>query len=92
MIRTQGEVKRIKPTFKEIVKIPLKFSIFFWDCPEGKVILEKFILRILNYGRFEDLKWVYKKYPKETYEIAFKYESIRRGVKFWIKFLKKNGI
>jgi hypothetical protein len=32
---------------------------------------------------------VYKKYPKEIYEIAFKYENIKRGVKFWIKFWKK---
>ncbi len=92
MVRIQGEVKRIKPTFKEMVKIPLRFRIFFWDCPEGKVILEKFILRILNYGKFEDLKWVYKRYPKETYEVAFKYGNIRRGVKFLLKFWRDNEI
>ncbi len=83
--------QRIKPTYKAIVRIPKKYKPFFWDCPEGKVILEKFILRILQYGRFDDLKWIYKKYPEETCEIAFKYPEIKRGVRFWIKWWRENG-
>ncbi len=83
---------RIKPTYTTTVKIPKEYKTFFWDCPQGKVFLEKFIMRILQYGRFEDLKWVYKKYPEETYDIAFKYPEIKRGVKFWIKWWGENGI
>lgn len=84
--------QRIKPSHKAFVKIPEKYKLFFWDCSEGKVILEKFILRILQYGGFEDLKWLYRNYPEETYEIAIKYPEIKRGVKFWIKWWRENGI
>lgn len=89
---TQSGLLRIKPTYTTTVKIPQKYRPFFWDCPQGKVFLEKFILRILQYGRFKDIKWVYRKYPEETSDIAFKYPGIKRGVKFWIKWWRENGI
>lgn len=83
---------RVRITYSRSIKIPKKYRLFFWDCPQGKVILEKFILRLLQYGKFEDLKWLYNKYPEQTYNIASKYPEIKRGVKFWIKWWKDNGI
>ncbi len=76
---------RIKLTYKQKVEIPSKYKKFFWDEPEGVTFLEKFILRILKYGDFEDIKWLYQKYPEETYAITFKYPDIKRGIKFWMK-------
>ncbi len=90
--RTQPMLLRIKPSYTTTVKIPQKYKSFFWDCPYGKVILEKFILRILQYGSFEEIKEVYRKYSQETLDIAFKYPCIKRGVKFWIKWWRENGI
>ncbi|MCM8767988.1 MAG: hypothetical protein NC921_04305 [Candidatus Omnitrophica bacterium] len=82
------KTSRIKITYKEKVKIPEKYRFMFWDCKEN-VILEKYILRILTYGNFEDIKEVYKKYPEQTFNIAFKYPEIKRGIKFWIKKWKE---
>lgn len=84
-MKTRGEAKRIKITYKQNVKIPEKYRVYFWDNPDDEVYLEKFILRILYYGKFDDIRWLYENYPDETYDIAFKYPEIKRGVKFWIK-------
>lgn len=79
-------IKRLKLEYLEKVKILKRFKKYFWDHPANKIILEKFIYRILLYGDFEDIRWVYKKYPEETYKIALKYPEIKRGVKSWIKW------
>ncbi len=76
---------RIKPEYIKYIEIPDELQALFWDCPERKTYLEKFIKRILDYGNFDEIKWVYQQYPEETFRIVFKYPDIRRGVKFWIK-------
>jgi len=86
-IRANSE--RLKIEYKKKVKIPEKHKSFFWDCHDGSVILEKYILRILTYGNFEGIKELYNEYPEETFKIAFKYPEIKRGVKFWIKKWKE---
>ncbi|CUT04185.1 hypothetical protein [Candidatus Chrysopegis kryptomonas] len=88
----KGQAKRIKPIYLEEIKIPKKFKIYFWDCPNSKTYLEKFILRILQYGSFEEIKWLYKKFSSQTYYVAFTYPEIKRGVKFWIKLWKEKGL
>lgn len=88
-MKTTGKIERIKPIYAQNIKIPKRFKSFFWDCPDGNVYVEKFILRILNYGDFEDIKYLYKKYPDETNYVAFRYPEIKRGVKFWIKLWKE---
>lgn len=56
------------------------------------MILEKFILRILHYGNFEDIKWLYENYPEETYQVSMKYPEVKRGVRFWIRLWKEKGL
>ena len=90
-MRVRGQAERIKLTYTRSVTIPERFTPLFWDEPEGKTILEKFILRLLNYGNFEEIKWVYDSYPDETYDIAMRYPDIRRGVRFWIKLWREKG-
>lgn len=85
-MKTRGPVERIKQKYFEKVSIPKRYKRFFWDHPEGKVYLEKFILRVLIYGDFEDIKMLYKKYPCQTLDIAFRYPEIKRGVKFWLRW------
>jgi len=75
---------RILPIYTRNVEIPGKYYKYLWDHPGREVILEKFILRILMYGKFQDVKWLYKKYTVETYEIANKYSEVHRGVLYWI--------
>jgi len=88
-MKVRGQAKRIKPTYTRSVEIPERFASIFWDESQGKTILEKFILRILNYGNFEEIKWVHDNYPDETYEIAMRYPDIKRGVRFWIRLWKE---
>lgn len=76
---------RIKPEYIQPIEIPDNLQMLFWDCPEQKTYLEKFIKRILDYGNFEEIKWCFEHYPNETFVIAFKYPDMRRGVKFWIR-------
>lgn len=76
---------RIVPKFKEIVKVPKEFSKYLWDCPSKRSPLEKLILRVLNYGSFEEIKGIYQYYPEEVYDVVKKYPDIKRGVKFWVK-------
>jgi len=83
-----NEIKRIKPVYTKIINIPKRYKMFLWDEPTGKTYIEKYILRILYYGDFEDIKYIYRKYPNETFNIAFRYPEIKRGVKFWIKLWK----
>jgi hypothetical protein len=87
-MRMYKKIIRIIPIYKKMINIPKKYKMFFWDEPTGKTYVEKYILRILYYGNFEDIKYIFKKYPKETYVIAFRYPEIKRGVKFWIKLWK----
>jgi hypothetical protein len=90
-MKTTGKSERIKWTYFEKVKIPVQLKPYIWDS-EDKVYLEKLIYRTLIYGSFNDLKLIFKLYPEETYEIAFKYPDIHRGVRYWIKKWKKNLI
>jgi len=56
---------------------------YLWD-NEGVAALEKIILRVLLYGKFEDIKKIYSMYSRETGDIACKSPEIKRGVRFWI--------
>ncbi|MEW6094968.1 MAG: hypothetical protein AB1567_00365 [bacterium] len=75
---------RIKPKYKEFVRIPEDFKKYLWEY-EDKATLETIILRVLIYGNFEELNTIYQLYPDKTYEITLRYPEIKRGVKFWIK-------
>jgi len=84
-MQTTGPPNRIPWKYHEPVKIPENMRMFFWDEHKGTVPLEKLILRILQYGKFEGIKWLYEKYPEQCYEFINRYPDIRRGVKFWIE-------
>ncbi|HOM27078.1 MAG TPA: hypothetical protein PKV21_06185 [bacterium] len=90
-MKTSGKIERVKIKYKQKVPIPPEYKSFFWDC-QNEVILEKFILRVLNYGNIEDIEEIYKKYPEETYDIAFRYPEIKRGIKFWLKLWKEEKL
>ena len=77
--------KRIKLKYKGIVKIPKNISILFWDEPVLKVPLEKLILRVYEYGNFDEIKRIYKKYPSQCYEFSKRYPNINRGIKYWVR-------
>jgi len=83
-MKIRGEVKRIKWSYFEYVKIPEEFKLYLWDYKD-KAPLEMLILRTLTYGSFEEVEKIYRLYPEETYNIAMKYPDIKRGVKFWVK-------
>ncbi len=89
-MRVKGPSKRIKWKYTQMVSVPKEWRVWLWDEGE-KAPLEKIIYRILTYGRFEDIRRVYKMYPKETYELAFRYPDIKRGVRFWIKVWHDEG-
>jgi uncharacterized protein Usg len=76
---------RVIPKYRNKISVPEKYRRFLWDYPDGYAPLETLILRVLKYGKFEDVKWIYQQYPNETYYVAFTYPEVKRGIKFWIK-------
>lgn len=80
--------ERIVPRYTKKIKIPEMFKRYLWDCPEGNTYMEKLILRVLQYGSYEEIIKCFKKFPEETYDIVKRY-PLRRGVKFWIEYWYK---
>lgn len=80
---------RIKWDYFKKTKVPDKFSCYLWEYDE-EAPLEILILRVLQYGNFEEIREIFELYPEETYKIALKYPHIKRGVKFWIKKWKNS--
>lgn len=84
MTLSSNQINRIKLDFKEIVRIPDEFKIYFWEY-EDYTYLEILIKRVFTYGNFGGVKKIYKMYPEETYKISFKYLEIKRGIRFWVR-------
>ena len=78
-------MKRLSWDYQEAVRIPVAYKQFLWDYPGKTAPLEMLILRVLIYGSFRDLQWLYKKYGEQAFVLAFKYPDIKRGVKFWLR-------
>lgn len=83
---------RIKWTYPQYISFPSKYKKFLWEYPNQKAPLEKIIHRIFTYGSFDDIRWLYEKYPKEALTLSKKYNNIKRGVKFWIKYWHEQRI
>lgn len=77
---------RIKWTYSKEVSFPSKYRRYLWEHSNQKAPLEKIIYRIFTYGKFNDLKWLYEKYPYEALSLSKKYKNIKRGVKFWLEY------
>ncbi len=75
---------RIKPSYPEKLPIPHGIKKYLWEYNKTAP-LEKIILRVLLYGKIEEIKKIYLLYPEETSVTAGKYPDIKRGVLFWIK-------
>ena len=90
-MKTTGNSERIKPIYKEWVEVPDCFRKIVWDALDGKSPLEDIILKVLMYGSFEEIKKLFKMYPEETYNVAFRYPEIKRGVRYWIKVWSDDG-
>ncbi len=84
-MKTTGEVKRVKMIYKQWVNVPEPFRKFVWDAMDGKAPLESIILKVLTYGKFEDIKKLYEMFPEKTLSVVERYPDIRRGVKYWIR-------
>ena len=66
--------------------------MLFWDEQKSIAPLEKVIMRIFDYGKFEEIKYLYGKYPKQCYDFIQRYPDVQRGIKFWInKWHEKNN-
>mgnify|MGYP000960760970 CR=1 FL=1 len=76
--------QRIKPGYTEELSIPCGMEKYLWE-HKKTAPLEKIILRVLLYGKFEEIKQLFILYPKETLSTSDKYPEIKRGVRFWIK-------
>jgi len=82
------QLNRIKWKYVQKVNIPTNVKNFLWD-EDTVAPLEKLILRVLQYGNFDQIKYIYSTYPEETTDIINRYSDIRRGVKFWIVYWNK---
>ena len=82
-MRTKGAMERTAWRFKQYVYVPKKHRRYLWDY-STKAPLELYLLRVLSYGTFEDIKHVCKKYPQQCRHIIKNY-SLKRGVRYWVK-------
>lgn len=76
---------RIPWKYKQPVEVPRQFKPLLWDHPEETAPLEKLIVRVFQYGSFEELRWLFTNYPQESFDTVERYADIKRGVKFWIR-------
>ncbi len=76
--------EQLKIKHKQWVSIPTKWKPFLWSY-QHKAPLEKLIVAVCRYGKFEDIKQLYQLYPKALEEIALRRPDIPRGIKFWVK-------
>ncbi len=60
-MKLQSKSETVNPIYLNKVKIPSNFQLYLSNCPDWKVCLEKLILRILYYGQFRGIKWIYNK-------------------------------
>lgn len=73
--------------FRQKVPIPQKWRKFLWDEPGGEAPVGKLVLRVLQYGDYDDWREVYERYPEVCRHVvnAYPHPQVHRGVKFWIK-------
>ena len=84
-MKVRGPTERIVPKYTEWIEIPERFRAFVWDALEGKTPLEDIILKVLLYGKFEDIRDAFALYPDAVIHVALSYPEIHRGIRFWIK-------
>ena len=78
--------ERILWTYSKQVSFPERYKKLLWEHTNRKAPLEKLIYRIFTYGKFEDLRWLYEKYPDQSFTLSKNYNNIKRGVKFWMEY------
>lgn len=74
-------------------KIPPSFQSVFWSVRLEDLDLEKdkiyIVNQILSYGRIEELKWLFKTYPKEVIKEVFVKQPIKTYRAPSFNFVKK---
>ena len=90
-MRTTGEPRRIPMVYKDWVEVPAPFRKFVWSTLEGKVPLEDLFVKVLTYGRFEDIRELFRRYPRETRDVMERYADLRRGVRYWVRRWSREG-
>lgn len=79
-----GEVRRVRWAFPQKVVVPRAFARHLWDHPDARAPLEKLVLRVLERGRFDEIRRLYRRYPREAASVVRRYAGLRRGVRYWI--------
>ncbi len=79
------KIQRVKWKYIQKFSIPEKNRKFLWDYPEGSAPLEIYLLRLLTYGSFEDIRNLFSQFPDEVNNMVQRYPQIHRGVIFWIR-------
>ena len=82
--------QRIKPIYTQKVPIPSHFASLLWD-EQDTAPLEKLILRVLQYGNYEEIHTIYSLYSTETTDRVSRYPDIKRGVKFWVRYWNEHN-
>jgi hypothetical protein len=63
-------MRRQVPKYRTKAAVPRSMKPLLWDeRGGGKAPLEKLILRVLIYGRFEELHQVYSRHPSQSFEM-----------------------
>jgi hypothetical protein len=84
------KLQRIKPFYTQKVPIPSNLTSLLWD-EQDTAPLEKLILRVLQYGNYEEIHTIYSLYSTETTDIVSRYPDIKRGVKFWVRYWNEHN-
>ncbi len=79
-----NERSLLKIKHSRLVPVREEWKPFLWSY-QKEAPLEKVIIAVCRYGKFEDLEKLYSLYPEETEETVLRRNDINRGIKFWIK-------
>lgn len=90
-METTGAARRVRWEFADEVRFPPAFARYLWDHPDGRAPREKVVLRVLSYGRFQEIRRLFRRYPREAVSVADRYPGIRRGVRYWIGRWRRAG-
>ncbi len=82
---TAFKTQRLKWKYTRAISYPAKYHKFLWDYSDGSAPLEIYLLRLLTYGNYENIRKLFSQFPQQTYEMIQRLPQIRWGVKFWIR-------
>ena len=85
-MKTTGPIKRIKPSFTQVVRVPEELQPWAWDAVNDTILLETLVHRVLSSSSsYEAVSIVYSLWPETCKYVIETYDDVFRGCRALIK-------